>query len=459
LYSLGVVAYQALVGELPYDGEDSFSIGYKHIMEPIPIPLLDTVEERRLFEIVKRLMMKDPLDRFQTAEDLLKALEGQPMSAFTPGRRVSLAQAGIASLPTSPIPSTPTPRSSPALEPAPVARTPAAAEEVVSSGSRRVGAPESDTPRRATMRRSIAAPEPEASAAATWILALLLIGAMAGGAWYLYRTGQLGGAPAAPPPSVTLDSSTSLQSPEGPPVPAPGVALSPPAADSSRTASSGASPSPPLSSPSPTPPPAVVARPVDDVSPDSGTLRLQGLPRGSQVMIDNRPVTQAGADIRLRAGGHELAVSAPGYQFFRDSVFAQAGGLLVVRPELVPVGVAPAPGGAQRARRILSRLDCDVPSAANRFGALCYDSRPLPQGPTRVRVPAGVAGVPSTVVLIVKVSALGQTLSVLTRTPSNEPLFTRAVEDYAQQLRWRPAMRDNVPVEGWTQATFVPDTP
>src|SRR5215213_7739514 len=30
IYSLGVVAYQCLSGTVPYDGEDSFSIGYKH---------------------------------------------------------------------------------------------------------------------------------------------------------------------------------------------------------------------------------------------------------------------------------------------------------------------------------------------------------------------------------------------------------------------------------------------
>ncbi|HSD30712.1 MAG TPA: serine/threonine-protein kinase, partial [Gemmatimonadales bacterium] len=36
IYSLGVVAYQCLTGLVPYDGEDSFSIGYKHIMEELP---------------------------------------------------------------------------------------------------------------------------------------------------------------------------------------------------------------------------------------------------------------------------------------------------------------------------------------------------------------------------------------------------------------------------------------
>src|SRR5207253_503007 len=40
IYSLGVVAYQSLIGRVPFDGEDSFSIGYKHIMEEIPTPPL-----------------------------------------------------------------------------------------------------------------------------------------------------------------------------------------------------------------------------------------------------------------------------------------------------------------------------------------------------------------------------------------------------------------------------------
>ncbi len=47
IYSLGIVAYQCLTGSVPYDGEDSFSIGYKHITEPIPTPSLVTADERR----------------------------------------------------------------------------------------------------------------------------------------------------------------------------------------------------------------------------------------------------------------------------------------------------------------------------------------------------------------------------------------------------------------------------
>src|SRR5690242_19124108 len=94
IYSLGVVAYQCLTGAVPYDGEDSFSIGYKHITEPIPTPSLITADERRIFEVIKRMLMKDPADRFQSCEELVASIQGQPTAA--PGTvRASTAAAVV----------------------------------------------------------------------------------------------------------------------------------------------------------------------------------------------------------------------------------------------------------------------------------------------------------------------------------------------------------------------------
>src|SRR4051812_8717060 len=90
IYSLGIVAYQCLTGTVPYDGEDSFSIGYKHITEPIPVPSLVTADERRIFEVIKRMLMKDPFDRYQSCEELIASFQGQPIAA--PGAvRTSMA--------------------------------------------------------------------------------------------------------------------------------------------------------------------------------------------------------------------------------------------------------------------------------------------------------------------------------------------------------------------------------
>src|SRR6266700_4237326 len=85
VYSLGVVAYQCLTGRVPFDGEDSFSIGYKHIMEELPTPPLESYDQRTLFEIIKRMMAKSPDERFQSADDLVQTLEaGGGLAAVGP---------------------------------------------------------------------------------------------------------------------------------------------------------------------------------------------------------------------------------------------------------------------------------------------------------------------------------------------------------------------------------------
>src|SRR3989454_12239980 len=66
IYSLGVVAYQSLTGRVPFDGEGSFSIGYKHIMDEIPTPPPDTYDPRTPFEIVKNMRAQSPDASFQS---------------------------------------------------------------------------------------------------------------------------------------------------------------------------------------------------------------------------------------------------------------------------------------------------------------------------------------------------------------------------------------------------------
>ena len=95
LYSLGVVAYPCLTGGVPFDGEDSFSIGYKHIMEDLPTPALDSPEKRELFQIVRKMMAKSPDDRFQTADEMVTAVEG---GAFAPLQQ-SISTAATRALP------------------------------------------------------------------------------------------------------------------------------------------------------------------------------------------------------------------------------------------------------------------------------------------------------------------------------------------------------------------------
>ncbi|MCG6117389.1 MAG: protein kinase [Aquimonas sp.] len=72
LYSLGVVFYQLLVGEVPYQADDSVAVGIMHITAPLPRLRSGLSELQPLFD---RLLAKEPVDRFQTGVELAAALE------------------------------------------------------------------------------------------------------------------------------------------------------------------------------------------------------------------------------------------------------------------------------------------------------------------------------------------------------------------------------------------------
>ncbi|MDS0525115.1 Stk1 family PASTA domain-containing Ser/Thr kinase [Clostridium sp. SHJSY1] len=75
LYSLGIVMYQMLIGQVPFKGENSVYIVLKHINEPVIPPkniIADLPDE--LNAIILKLLEKDPDNRFQTAKDLIESL-------------------------------------------------------------------------------------------------------------------------------------------------------------------------------------------------------------------------------------------------------------------------------------------------------------------------------------------------------------------------------------------------
>ncbi|WP_229149153.1 serine/threonine-protein kinase [Alcanivorax sp. 1008] len=79
LYSLGVVLFEMLTGRAPYTGEDAMSIGIKHISEPIPLLPSD---KKRWQPLVRKLMAKDPEQRFQRGNEVIAALKS--LSAAAP---------------------------------------------------------------------------------------------------------------------------------------------------------------------------------------------------------------------------------------------------------------------------------------------------------------------------------------------------------------------------------------
>ncbi|MER6001895.1 serine/threonine protein kinase [Nonomuraea angiospora] len=71
IYALGVVAYECLVGQRPFDGDSAVTIALKHIREappPLPADIPQTV--RTLVEVA---LSKDPARRFPTARAMSEA--------------------------------------------------------------------------------------------------------------------------------------------------------------------------------------------------------------------------------------------------------------------------------------------------------------------------------------------------------------------------------------------------
>lgn len=78
LYSLGVLAWEMLTGELPYKADDALSMALMHVQNPVPRlpPRL-----RHWQRFMDRALAKSPSRRFQDARQMLEALERIPQRA------------------------------------------------------------------------------------------------------------------------------------------------------------------------------------------------------------------------------------------------------------------------------------------------------------------------------------------------------------------------------------------
>lgn len=77
IYSLGIVMYEMLTGEVPFPGESAINVAMRHLSEDVPAPS-ETAEgvPAWLDAVVVKATRRDPLDRFGDGNDLADALAG-----------------------------------------------------------------------------------------------------------------------------------------------------------------------------------------------------------------------------------------------------------------------------------------------------------------------------------------------------------------------------------------------
>ena len=76
LYSLGVILYEMLTGELPYTADNPMAVCMKHVTEQLRPPRrLNPAIPEEIDAVVVKLLAKDPADRYGSAAELLADLE------------------------------------------------------------------------------------------------------------------------------------------------------------------------------------------------------------------------------------------------------------------------------------------------------------------------------------------------------------------------------------------------
>jgi beta-lactam-binding protein with PASTA domain/predicted Ser/Thr protein kinase len=166
LYSVGVVLYEMLTGQVPFTGDTPLEIAMKHLSEvPKPPSELRPEISHDLDSVVLRALAKDPSERYQSAEemdaDLARVAEGLPVDPETEEAATAvLSGSGLmAAAPTSVITR---PQPGGPSRPAPPGRTPPAGYYGYEGPPRR--------------RRPVW----------PWVLSVLLLLAAAGAAWFAY---------------------------------------------------------------------------------------------------------------------------------------------------------------------------------------------------------------------------------------------------------------------------------
>ena len=390
IFSLGVILYELVTGERPFGGQNITTVIYKIINEnPISPRELDSTIHNGLCYVISKALAKDPEERYQTCRELAddlrnyRNLGGMTSPSATVVVKVSPFQSAAeppappayARKPAPPAgraeraypPPPAAPRYASPAPPVPMAETavpePKYAAQV---GEIRPAAPEPrrappapsqvqmerPTPRTApASRRPVPAAQPQAKGSPVpWIiLAVVLIGVVAGGGYFFFKQqGETN-------PNTEANANT-----PAPPVPKPASGEGTPASTTSTETTKPPAVAPVTSPPPVTPPSAETNKPPAAVETEkpttptpaakTGKLVVDSNVRGAHITLDGQTdaawvTPHTFAD--LAPGRHEILVAMDGYNAASQDVKVNAGRSNATRLRLseaaAPVAPPPPP--------------------------------------------------------------------------------------------------------------------
>jgi len=336
-YSLGVLAFQMLTGQVPFDADSVITIIQHHYFTPVPdIRAVREGVPEELLAVVYRALAKDPGQRYAATREMANALEAVPCAAEEKAqaeetlRQLARGEA-IARIRTASLP------------PLADARTMGAAALSALSATIAGGGPVAPAAATAVAPKTAA---PKARRRKPWLPAGAVIVLVAGavGVYFALRGG------ATSPSRETAPPGTGPQVAAGGAVtqPTQGMPQVQPTADTTKEAR--AAPSPGMgartradTSPSPAPagaraparkaqaPPRAVEQ-AAQAPADSGLIRVLTQPPTAQISVDGKKIGEGSAfDVKIAAGRRRLRITAPGCAAYDTTITVEPDATLRLR--------------------------------------------------------------------------------------------------------------------------------
>jgi len=375
IYSAGIILYEMLSGEVPFNDTSAPAILIKHLQETPQAPSVRHAGvPPALDAIALKCLEKDPAQRYQTAEELGAALDHAvatlPPVSMQSQATMPMAAAGVpamANAATAPM----TVASAPPVVsgPAPTVRAQSAAAVPNAQGPADTRPTAAATPS-AAEARGVPAPaksskKPLAIVAAVFVIAIAAALAMQlrGGSG-APADSQQAAAPQTPAPAPAASPAMAPAPPAAPAAENPSPATAPPTASSSTTASPSITPSTAPAATATAPTPSTSSR-----SSSGGTnVPARGASGANNMSGAQVPSASAGSAVAAPAGAPQAAASAPAAFPANPSVAFQCSGAPeICSPLRSAMDDALEKAGLSSVRNA-ARADVSVIAAANIVG-------------------------------------------------------------------------------------------